>query len=282
MRRFSYTTKPDGRKGPFTSLPRFSRGANRDAPVFRQRARSETAKKERGSKNPSEVLRPERKFPAGLSRNVPGPPMPYQAVGPRCLPWNASGKAAARPASIYGVADGPQGPRREPPMKMAMFDTHAYDRTAFEAANAAFGHAITFFDLRLTEDTAPLARGHDCVCCFVADRLNADALEALHRDGVRLVALRCAGYNNVDLVTAARLGLPVVRVPEYSPHAVAEHAVGLVLALNRKIHRAYARVREWNFSLDGLVGFDLYGKTVGIVGTGRIGLATARIFRGFG
>ncbi|HLV67016.1 MAG TPA: 2-hydroxyacid dehydrogenase [Polyangiaceae bacterium] len=167
-------------------------------------------------------------------------------------------------------------------MKMAMFDTHAYDRTAFEAANAAFGHAITFFDLRLTEDTAPLARGHDCVCCFVADRLNADALEALHRDGVRLVALRCAGYNNVDLVTAARLGLPVVRVPEYSPHAVAEHAVGLVLALNRKIHRAYARVREWNFSLDGLVGFDLYGKTVGIVGTGRIGLATARIFRGFG
>jgi D-lactate dehydrogenase len=167
-------------------------------------------------------------------------------------------------------------------MKIAMFDTHRYERESFDAANADGGHQITFLEPRLTRETAPLARSHPVVCSFVNDRVDDATLEVLRDGGTRLVALRSAGYNHIDLAAAARLGLPVVRVPEYSPHAVAEHAVGLVLALNRKIHRAYARVREWNFSLDGLVGFDLHGKTVGIVGTGRIGQVTAGIFRGFG
>jgi D-lactate dehydrogenase len=135
---------------------------------------------------------------------------------------------------------------------------------------------------RLTRQTAGLSAGFDVVCAFVNDRLDAEVLMALQHAGVRLVALRSAGYNHVDLEAAARLGLPVVRVPEYSPHAVAEHAVALLLTLNRKIHRAHARVREGNFSLEGLMGFDLYGKTCGIVGTGRIGQVLARILHGFG
>ncbi len=167
-------------------------------------------------------------------------------------------------------------------MKIAMFDTHRYDRDSFEAANESFGHDISFLEPRLTSETAALAQSHDAVCPFVNDKLDAQALQVLRDGGTRFIALRSAGYNHVDLAAAARLGLPVARVPEYSPFAVAEHAVALVLALNRKIHRAYARVREWNFSLDGLVGFDLHGKTVGIVGTGRIGHAAARIFHGFG
>ncbi len=167
-------------------------------------------------------------------------------------------------------------------MKIAMFDTHKYDRESFERANAGFGHQITFLEARLSSETAALARSHDVVCAFVNDRLDEAVLTTLREGGARLIALRSAGYNHVDLSAAERLGLPVVRVPEYSPYAVAEHAVALVLALNRKIHRASARVREWNFSLEGLVGFDLHGKTVGIVGTGRIGRAAARIFHGFG
>ena len=167
-------------------------------------------------------------------------------------------------------------------MKVAMFDTHRYDRESFEQANVPFGHAITFLEPRLTRETAALAAGHPAICSFVNDRVDEPALQVLRAGGAQLLALRSAGYNHVDLVAAERLGLPVVRAPEYSPYAVAEHAVGLVLALNRKIHRAYARVREWNFSLEGLVGFDLHGKTVGIVGTGRIGHVAATIFRGFG
>lgn len=167
-------------------------------------------------------------------------------------------------------------------MKIAMFDTHRFERESFEAANEAFSHEISFLEPRLTRITAALAQGHAAVCSFVNDKLDEQTLVALQGGGTRLIALRSAGYNHVDLVAATRLGLPVVRVPEYSPYAVAEHAVALVLALNRKIHRAYARVREWNFSLDGLVGFDLHGKTVGIVGTGRIGHAAAQIFHGFG
>ena len=167
-------------------------------------------------------------------------------------------------------------------MKIAMFDTHRYDREAFQAANTAGLHEVDFFEPRLTRETATLARGYEAVCCFVNDKLDDRGLGILGKGGTRLIALRSAGYNHVDLAAAARLGLVVVRVPEYSPYAVAEHAVALVLALNRKIHRAYARVREWNFSLDGLVGFDLHGKTVGIVGTGRIGHVAARIFHGFG
>jgi D-lactate dehydrogenase len=167
-------------------------------------------------------------------------------------------------------------------MKIVLFDTHGYERESFTSANGPFGHQLTFLEPRLTAETAPLAAGHEAVCPFVNDRVDEAALEVLRSSGIRIVALRSAGYNHVDLTAAARLGLPVVRVPEYSPYAVAEHAVGLVLALNRKIHRAYARVRESNFSLEGLVGFDLHGKTVGVVGTGRIGQAAARIFRGFG
>lgn len=167
-------------------------------------------------------------------------------------------------------------------MNLALFDTHAYDRASFEAANAGFGHALTFLEPRLTAATAALARGHVGVCSFVNDRVDAAALEVLRDGGTKLLALRSAGYNHVDLGAASKLGLRVTRVPEYSPYAVAEHAVCLALALNRKVHRSYARVREWNFSLDGLVGFDLHGKTAGIVGTGRIGRAAARIFHGFG
>ncbi|RKH61977.1 2-hydroxyacid dehydrogenase [Corallococcus llansteffanensis] len=167
-------------------------------------------------------------------------------------------------------------------MRIAFFDTHRFDRAAFEEANAAFGHALTWFEPRLTQQTAGLATGFPAVCSFVNDRLDGACLQALADGGTRLVALRSAGFNHVDLVQAGRLGLTVVRVPEYSPQAVAEHTAALVLALNRKVHRAYARVREWNFSLDGLVGFDMYGKTVALVGLGRIGRAAARIFRGFG
>lgn len=167
-------------------------------------------------------------------------------------------------------------------MKVVLFDTHGYEREAFTAANEAFGHELTFLEPRLTRETAMLAAGHEAICAFVNDRVDAAALGVLRGCGVRIVALRSAGFNHVDLAAAAQLGLPVVRVPEYSPYAVAEHAVGLVLALNRKIHRAYARVREWNFSLEGLVGFDLHGKTVGVLGTGKIGRAAARIFHGFG
>ena len=167
-------------------------------------------------------------------------------------------------------------------MRIAVFDTHRHDRAALEEANAAHGHALTFFEARLTSQTASLAAGFDVACSFVNDRVDRAALETLRAGGVRLVALRSAGYNHVDLEAAEELAMPIVRVPEYSPHAVAEHAVALVLALDRGIHRAYARVREGNFSLDGLLGFNLHGKAVGLVGMGRIGSATARIFLGFG
>jgi D-lactate dehydrogenase len=167
-------------------------------------------------------------------------------------------------------------------MQVAVFDTHRFDREALEAANARYGHTLRFFEPRLTTETAALAAGFEVVCSFVNDRVNADTVALLQQAGVRLIALRSAGFNHVDLAAAADAGLTVVRVPEYSPYAVAEHAVALMLALNRKTHRAYNRVREANFSLDGLVGFDLHGKTAGIVGTGRIGAALLRILHGFG
>lgn len=167
-------------------------------------------------------------------------------------------------------------------MRIAMFDTHAYDRQAFTEANARHGHDMLFLEPRLTAATAPLAAGVPVVCSFVNDRIDRDAVRALAAAGVRLIALRSAGFNHVDLVAAQEAGLSVVRVPDYSPRAVAEHAVALLLALNRKIHRAFVRVREANFSLDGLVGFDLHGKTVGVIGTGKIGAAFASIIRGFG
>lgn len=167
-------------------------------------------------------------------------------------------------------------------MRVAVFDTHHFDRKALELANRNFGYQLVFYDLFLRKETAALAAGFDVVCPFVNDRLDAPTLRALKEGGVRLIAMRCAGFNNVDLIEAAKLDLRVVRVPEYSPYAVAEHAAALILTLNRKVHRAHARVREGNFALDGLVGFDLHGKTVGLVGTGRIGRVFARIMHGFG
>jgi D-lactate dehydrogenase len=157
-----------------------------------------------------------------------------------------------------------------------LFSTKPYDRVGFEAANAA-GHQLVFLESRLEPPTVELAAGADAVCAFVNDDLSAVVLEGLRDLHVRCVALRCAGYNNVDLDAAARLGLPVVHVPAYSPNAVAEHTLALILALNRRIHRAYNRVRDGNFALDGLVGFDLAGKTAGVVGTGRIGAIVARL-----
>jgi D-lactate dehydrogenase len=167
-------------------------------------------------------------------------------------------------------------------MKIAVFNTKPYDRRFFDEANAPFQFALTFLEPRLTPQTSGLAQGYDAVCVFVNDQVDAKVLESLSRYGVRIVALRCAGFNNVDLAAARRLGIQIVRVPAYSPHAVAEHTAGLVLSLNRKIHRAYSRVREGNFSLNGLLGFDLHGRTVGIIGTGQIGAAFARIMAGFG
>lgn len=164
----------------------------------------------------------------------------------------------------------------------AVYDTRPYDREALLAVPGATTLAWRFHDFRLTPETAGSACGARAVCAFVNDQLDRPCLETLARSGVQLVALRCTGYNNVDLTAARSLGLVVTRVPVYSPHAVAEHAVALLLALNRKIHRAYLRVRELNFSLNGLVGFDLFGKTAGIVGTGKIGRVTAQILRGFG
>lgn len=167
-------------------------------------------------------------------------------------------------------------------MRVALFDVRKYDRQAFEEANKRYGHDLTFFETRLDSSTATLAEGFPVVCPFVNDRLDRPVLETLLQGGTRLLALRSAGYNHVDVVAAHRLGLRMIRVPEYSPHAVAEHAVALLLTLNRKVHRAIQRVREGNFSLDGLVGWDLNGKTCGIIGTGRIGSVMARIMRGFG
>jgi D-lactate dehydrogenase len=167
-------------------------------------------------------------------------------------------------------------------MKVAVFSTKAYDRRFLEAANADRTHELVFFEARLTADTAVLATGFPAVCAFVNDQLDEKTLKALAEQETRLIALRSAGFNHVDLTAATELGLTIVRVPAYSPYAVAEHAIGLILTLNRKIHRAYNRVREGNFSLDGLLGFDLNGKTVGIVGTGKIGVIVAQILKGFG
>jgi D-lactate dehydrogenase len=166
-------------------------------------------------------------------------------------------------------------------IEVAVYDTKAYDREFLGATGKPGAIRWHFHEFRLNAKTAVTAQGARAVCVFVNDRVDRPSLEQLAKVGVKLVALRCAGFNNVDLKAAKDLALQVVRVPAYSPHAVAEHAVGLLLTLNRKIHRAYNRVREHNFSLNGLVGFDLFGKTVGIVGTGRIGKIAAQIFRGF-
>lgn len=166
-------------------------------------------------------------------------------------------------------------------MKVAVFSSKPYDNTHLTSVNQNT-HELSFIEAPLNEQTAVLSQGFDAVCCFVNDTINATVINTLKDNGIKLIAMRCAGFNNVDLVTAEAAGILVTRVPEYSPYAVAEHAVALLLALNRNIHRAYNRVRENNYSLHGLIGFDLHGKTVGVIGTGKIGLAFINIMLGFG
>lgn len=169
-------------------------------------------------------------------------------------------------------------------MKVAFFSAKSYDRRFFDAALAAnrYDIELTYFETKLTDQTAMLAEGCPVVCAFVNDELNRETLEHLAAHGTRLIALRSAGFNHVHLETAGKLGLQVVRVPAYSPYSVAEHTVGLMLMLNRRLYRAYNRVRDDNFTLDGLLGFDFHGSTVGVVGTGKIGQCVAQIMAGFG
>ncbi|CQJ46892.1 D-lactate dehydrogenase [Yersinia rohdei] len=167
-------------------------------------------------------------------------------------------------------------------MKLAVYSTKQYDRKYLELVNKDFGFELEFFDFLLGPKTAKMAAGCDAVCIFVNDDACRETLEELKEVGVKILALRCAGFNNVDLVAAKELGIPVVRVPAYSPEAVAEHTVGMMMSLNRRIHRAYQRTRDANFSLEGLIGFNMHGRTAGIIGTGKIGVATMRILKGFG
>jgi D-lactate dehydrogenase len=167
-------------------------------------------------------------------------------------------------------------------MRIAVFSSRRYDEQFLRKANSGFGHSLQFIENHLDATTAGLAAGFPAICAFVNDTADAAALDILAAGGTRLIALRCAGYNNVDLKAARALGMKVLRVPAYSPYAVAEHAVALLLTLNRKTHKAYNRVRDGNFALEGLLGFDVHGRTVGIVGTGAIGSIVAQIFRGFG
>ncbi len=165
--------------------------------------------------------------------------------------------------------------------KVAFFDTKPYDHKSFERFISDYPLDVHFYQPRLSEETVALTQGYDAVCVFVNDSVSRQVTEQLYQNGVRLIALRCAGYNNVDLESVYGK-IHVVRVPEYSPYAVAEHTVALLLSLNRKTHKAYSRTRDSNFSINGLLGFDLNGKTVGIIGTGKIGRVTIGIFRGFG
>ena len=167
-------------------------------------------------------------------------------------------------------------------MRVALFSTRPFDRQFFDAANLQHAHDIQYLEARLTPQTAALAAGSPAVCAFVNDELHEGVLTQLAAHGTRLIALRSAGFNHVDLPAALKLGLTVARVPAYSPNAVAEHTIAMILTLNRKTHRAHARVREGNFALDGLLGFDLNGQTAGVVGTGKIGSLVARILSGFG
>ncbi len=167
-------------------------------------------------------------------------------------------------------------------MKIIFFGVQPYDRESFEQAGASRNFEVCYHRSHLNANNVSLAQGADAVCIFVNDTADAETIRSLAGMGVRLIALRCAGFNNVDLGAAARHGVVVVRVPAYSPHAVAEHAVALMLALNRKIHRAYWRTRDGNFSLHGLLGFDMFGKTAGVIGAGRIARELIRILKGFG
>ncbi len=167
-------------------------------------------------------------------------------------------------------------------MNIAFFSAKSYETKAFNEVNKDFNFQISYFESGLTKDTVSMAKGFEAICAFVNDKVDAAVLAGLKEMGVKVIALRSAGFNNVDLLTADSLGIKVVRVPAYSPHSIAEHAVGLILTLSRKIHKAYNRVREGNFSLEGLTGFELRGKVVGVIGTGNIGTAFAQIMHGFG
>jgi D-lactate dehydrogenase len=167
-------------------------------------------------------------------------------------------------------------------MKIAFFSTQKYDRDFFLKENDRFNFDLVFFEVHLKQETLELSKGYEAICVFVNDKIDQAMLKELHKNGTKLIALRCAGFNNIDIKAAQEIGITVMRVPAYSPYAVAEHTLALILTLNRKIHKAYNRVRESNFSLDGLLGFDLYGKKAGIIGTGKIGKLVARILSGFG
>lgn len=167
-------------------------------------------------------------------------------------------------------------------MKLAIYSTKQYDRKYLELVNQQFGYELEFFDFLLSKRTAKNAAGCKAICIFVNDDGSREVLEELAALGVEILALRCAGFNNVDLDAAKELGIKVVRVPAYSPEAVAEHAVGMMMCLNRRIHRAYQRTRDANFSLEGLIGFNMHNRTAGVIGTGKIGIATMRILKGFG
>jgi len=167
-------------------------------------------------------------------------------------------------------------------VNIAFFSSKSYDEASFENAKAQRKVKFHFYDFQLNHKTAKMAKGCEVVCAFVNDDLSRPVLEQLSYRGVKMIALRCAGFDNVDLAAAKELGFTVARVPAYSPEAVAEHAVGLMMTLNRRFHKAYQRTRDANFSLDGLVGFNFYGRTAGVIGTGKIGLATMRILKGLG
>lgn len=166
-------------------------------------------------------------------------------------------------------------------IRLAVFSSKKWVTDSFTTMNDSYNYEITFYESRLWKKSTPLTKGYDAVCAFVNDEVGADVLTDLKENGVKLVAMRAAGYNNVDVAKAKELGIGVVRVPAYSPFATAEYAVGLLMALNRKYHKAYSRVRDGNFSLDGLLGFDINGKTVGVIGTGKIGQIFAQIMQGF-
>ena len=167
-------------------------------------------------------------------------------------------------------------------MKVAVFSTRSFDREYLDKSNTSGTHQLTYFETSLTNETADLATGFDTVCVLVNDKIDSLTIEKLKSNGIKLIALRCAGFDNVDIEAAAKYHIKIVRVPAYSPQAIAEHAVALILTLTRKTHKAYNRVRENNFSLNNLLGFNLFGKTVGIIGTGEIGTAFFNIMKGFG
>jgi D-lactate dehydrogenase len=167
-------------------------------------------------------------------------------------------------------------------MNVIFFSTQLYDKTFFDLQNKTFQFDLQYLEVQLNEQTVKLAHGADAVSVFVNDRVDKNVISQLAIQGVKIIALRCAGFNNVDLSAAESFNMKVVRVPAYSPYAVAEHTIAMIMTLNRKIHKAYNRVREQNFSLNGLLGFDLHGKTVGVIGTGNIGQAFCRIMNGFG